>query len=240
MQYIDSFLEPYCVHRPISVASMVSHNLQNSRAFTFPRLRLRMFSTKLGDAQSNTHLIFYGSWKCQQVALCGPFLLSLSVIGVMGGLPTHTIFGFLGPRFLVMALPRTALLAVACASSACRASVSSALVPPRCVFLRRPLLNRGQCRYVAAILASCVLPRAARHRYIRREGLATSSHGRVSVSRIEKRLTEECKILFLSSERLGNGMFQSNRLAIRADCPPLSTSEPQLDNASLAQLSWPC
>jgi hypothetical protein len=33
------------------------------------------------------------------------FLLSLSVIGVMGVLPTHTIFGFLGPRFLVMALP---------------------------------------------------------------------------------------------------------------------------------------
>src|SRR6266567_2338421 len=68
------------------------------------------------------------------------------------------------------------------ASGACWGAVSSALVPPRCAFLRRPLLNRGQCRYVAAIPASCVLPRAARHRYTRRQGLATFFHRHVSAS----------------------------------------------------------
>ena len=41
-------------------------------------------------------------------------LLSLSVIGVMGVLPTHTTFGFLGPRFLVMALPPDCALGVHC------------------------------------------------------------------------------------------------------------------------------
>src|SRR5713101_3317809 len=119
------------------------------------------------------------------------FLLSLPVIGVMGVLPTHTIFGFLGPRFLLMALPpdctlclRRRLWALACA---CSGAVSSALVHPRCVFLRRLQLNKGQCRYVAAIPASCVRPRAVRHRYRRRQGLATSSHRRVSASRNDLR-----------------------------------------------------
>lgn len=39
-------------------------------------------------------------------------LLCLAVIGVMGVLPTHTTFGFCGPRFLVMAFPRTRILAL--------------------------------------------------------------------------------------------------------------------------------
>src|SRR5208337_3631084 len=69
------------------------------------------------------------------------------------------------------------------AAGACWGAVCSALAPPLCVFLRWLLLNRGQCRYVAAIPASCVLPRAARHRYTRRQGLATFFHRRVSASR---------------------------------------------------------
>src|SRR5271166_5743721 len=90
------------------------------------------------------------------------FLLSLSVIGLMGVLPTHTTFGFLGSRFLVMALPPDCTLGVHRGLRALAGALFLLLfVPPRCVFLRRPLLGKGQCRSVAAIPAFCVLPRGA-------------------------------------------------------------------------------
>src|SRR5271166_4481450 len=72
------------------------------------------------------------------------FLLSLSVIGLMGVLPTHTTFGFLGSRFLVMALPPDCTLGVHRGLRALAGALFLLLfVPPRCVFLRRPLLGKG-------------------------------------------------------------------------------------------------
>src|SRR5271156_1275330 len=50
MQHVRSVIELHGIYRPVSVAFVILHDFQNSGAFSLPRLRLRMLSTKLGDA----------------------------------------------------------------------------------------------------------------------------------------------------------------------------------------------
>src|SRR5258707_13265405 len=72
------------------------------------------------------------------------------------------------------------------------ASPSALAALPSVVILRR-LRSEGQRRPVAAIPASCVLPRGARRRYTRRRGLATSFRRRAAASRSGLRRSVRCR-----------------------------------------------
>jgi len=59
MQDVCSVLKPHRIHGPVGVASVILYDFENSSAFACPRLRLRMLSTKLRDAQSDTNFVLH-------------------------------------------------------------------------------------------------------------------------------------------------------------------------------------
>src|ERR1039458_2366917 len=50
MQHIRGVRELYCIHCPVGLASVILHDFKDPRAFSLPRLRLRVLPTELRNA----------------------------------------------------------------------------------------------------------------------------------------------------------------------------------------------